>query len=125
MDAQGPSFPVSRHRREGGGGHVRAVRKNERERRQKGGVTREKEKVTLRAGLAVGRRGDGPGERRRGPAARGFSLLFHLINAQQRKTQKENERAKEKSYKNMIWTSWTFCDFPKLVWTNLKQVNSN
>ena len=76
MDAQGPSFPVSRHRPEGGGGHVRAVRKNERERRQTGGVTREKEKVTLRAGLAAGREEMGQEKEEEAQQPGGFLCFF-------------------------------------------------
>ena len=84
-----------------------------------------KRSVPLRlAGQAAGKRELGRGERKE-PSCQGVFSAFPNKNEQQGKTQKEKERAKEKSYKNMIWTFWTFCDFPKLVWTNLKQLNSN
>ena len=60
-------------------------------------------------------RGDGPREKNEVVQLLRISLHFPNKQMQRGKAIKENARGKRKSYKNMIWNPWTFCDFLKLV----------
>ena len=104
MDDQEPSFPGSRHRREGGRGHVRVTAEEE-----EGGETDrwghggKEARTASGAGWAAGKEKKeevGRGEmKEEAHLAGGFSLHFHLKKRTAEKTQKEKERGTENHMK--------------------------